>query len=89
MTLSSGAHIDRMYEEFSSIQKNKVTFLGYNFYGVGGTVFATRSLAEALLEKNYLVELLSLKCTAKPKKYLTDCSLQHCIRQIHAERLNF
>lgn len=57
-----------MYEEFSAIQKNKVTFLGYNFYGVGGTVFATRSLAEALLEKNYLVELLSLKCTAKPKE---------------------
>lgn len=66
--IESGAHIDRMYEEFSSIQKNKVTFLGYNFYGVGGTVFATRSLAEALLEKNYLVELLSLKCTAKPKE---------------------
>ena len=66
--IESGAHIDRMYEEFSTIQKNKVTFLGYNFYGVGGTVFATRSLAEALLEKNYLVELLSLKCTAKPKE---------------------
>lgn len=66
--IESGAHIDRMYEEFSAIQKNKVTFLGYNFYGVGGTVFATRSLAEALLEKNYLVELLSLKCTAKPKE---------------------
>lgn len=56
-----GSHIDRMYGEFAEIQRNKITFLGYNFYGIGGTVFATRSLAEALLEKNYLVELISLK----------------------------
>ncbi len=64
----SGGHIEDMYKEFSEIQKNKVTFIGYNFYGVGGTVFATRSLAEALLEKNYMVELVSLKCTNKPKE---------------------
>lgn len=57
----NGTHIDRMYNEFAEIQRNKITFLGYNFYGVGGTVFATRSLAEALLEKNYLVQLISLK----------------------------
>ncbi len=57
----NGHHIDRMYNEFSEIQRNKITFLGYNFYGIGGTVFATRSLAEALLEKNYLVQLISLK----------------------------
>lgn len=57
----SGKHIDRMYNEFAEIQRNKVTFLGYNFYGIGGTVFATRSLAEALLEKNYMVQLISLK----------------------------
>ncbi|MBQ8766510.1 MAG: CDP-glycerol glycerophosphotransferase family protein [Clostridia bacterium] len=56
-----GQHIDRMYDEFAEIQRNKITFLGYNFYGIGGTVFATRSLAEALLEKNYLVQLISLK----------------------------
>ncbi len=56
-----GQHIDRMYNEFAEIQRNKITFLGYNFYGIGGTVFATRSLAEALLEKNYLVQLVCLK----------------------------
>lgn len=59
--IMSGGHIDRMYNEFAEIQRNKITFLGYNFYGIGGTVFATRSLAEALLEKNYLVELVCLK----------------------------
>lgn len=63
-----GQHIDRMYDEFSHIQRNKITFLGYNFYGIGGTVFATRSLAEALLEKNYLVQLISLKGFKKFKK---------------------
>lgn len=70
----SGLHIMKMYDDFARIQKNKVTFIGYNFYGMGGTVFATRSLAEALLEKNYLVELLSLKCTNKPKEM--PCGLQ-------------
>ena len=64
----SGQHIDRMYDEFAKIQKNKITFLGYNFYGIGGTVFATRSLAEALLEKNYLVQLISLKGFKKYNK---------------------
>lgn len=73
--IEKGGHIDRMYEEFAHIQKNKVTFIGYNFYGVGGTVFATRSLAESLLEKNYMVEILSLKCTCKPKEF--PCGLQH------------
>lgn len=57
----SGRFIDRMYEYFADIQKKKITFIGYNFYGIGGTVFATRSLAEGLLEKGRLVELLSLK----------------------------
>ena len=64
--LESGGHIDKMYNDFANIQRHKITFIGYNFYGIGGTVFATRSLAEALLEKGYLVQLLSLKKTNKP-----------------------
>lgn len=61
----SGCHIDRMYNEFAEIQRNKITFIGYDFHGIGGTVFATRSLAEALLEKNYMVQLISLKAAGK------------------------
>lgn len=49
--IESGAHIDRMYEEFSAIQKNKVTFLGYNFYGVGGTVLLPVRLRRLCLRK--------------------------------------
>lgn len=64
----AGKHIKRMYDDFSNIQRHKITFIGYNFYGIGGTVFATRSLAEAFLEKGYLVELLSLKKNQKPKQ---------------------
>ena len=63
----NGKHIERMYQDFAKIQRHKITFIGYNFYGIGGTVFATRSLAEALLEKGYLVQLLSLKKNQKPK----------------------
>lgn len=59
--IKEGKHIKKMYDYFYRLQTNKVTFLGYNFFGIGGTVTATMALAEALLEKNYLVELISLK----------------------------
>ena len=64
----AGKHISKMYKDFAKIQHHKITFLGYNFYGIGGTVFATRALAEAFLEKGYLVQLLSLKKNQKPKQ---------------------
>ncbi len=60
-----GKHIDKMYEDMKNCQIHKVTFLGYNYFGRGGTVSATKSLAEGLLEQNYLVELVSLKKTAR------------------------
>ena len=50
-----------MYDDIAEMQRNKITFIGYNFFGIGGTVYATKSLAEGLLEQKYLVELLSLK----------------------------
>lgn len=65
--IAAGKHIEKMYEDFARIQRHKITFIGYNFYGIGGTVFATRSLAEGLLEKGYMVQLLSLKKNQKPK----------------------
>ena len=64
----AGKHITKMYKDFAKIQHHKITFIGYNFYGIGGTVFATRALAEAFLEKGYLVQLLSLKKNQKPKQ---------------------
>lgn len=59
--IKEGKHIKKMYDYFYKLQINKVTFLGYNFFGIGGTVTATMALAEALLEKDCLVELISLK----------------------------
>lgn len=59
--LKQGKHIDELYKSFKEIQENEITFIGYNFYGKGGTVSATMALAEGLLEKNYLVKLISLK----------------------------
>ena len=56
-----------MYKYLKEIQENKITFIGYNFYGIGGTVSATKALAEALMEKNYMVELISLKKTKSEK----------------------
>lgn len=70
-------HIDKMYDDFASIQRNKITFLGYNFYGVGGTVNATKALAEGLLEKNYLVELISLKKTANTTPFPFGLNVQY------------
>ena len=67
--LAAGEHIDRMYKYFSSKQKNAIAFLGYNFYGAGGTVSATKALAEGLLEEGYLVKLISLKKAYKARNF--------------------
>lgn len=58
-----GKHILKLYEDMKWAQLNSISFIGYNFYGRGGTVSATKALAEALLEKGYLVHLYSLKKT--------------------------
>ena len=63
--IAEGKHIEKMYNYFKNLQENRITIIGYNFTGKGGTVSASKSLAEALLEKGYLVELLSLKMTEK------------------------
>lgn len=58
------SNIDHLYDKYKYMQVNDISFLGYNFYDRGGTVVATYALAEALLEKGYLVHLMSLKKTA-------------------------
>ena len=99
--IKQGKHIDRIYDYFYNIQNNKITFIGYNFYGVGGTVNATRALAEGLLEKGYLVELLSLKRAEKSQNmpcalnlnYLffkkTKSLKEKLLRNIHNFKRNF
>ncbi len=59
--IAQGGHIERMYQYFWNIQKNSIAFLGYDFTGVGGTVFATKALAEGLLERGYSVRGYTLK----------------------------
>ena len=75
--LAEGKHIDRIYEYFKKIQENKITFIGYNFHGVGGTVSATRSLAEGLMEKGYMVQLLSLKVVGKARRLPSALNTQY------------
>ena len=58
-------HLDEFYDYFSKLQNNKITFIGYNFYGIGGTVNATMALAESLLKKGCFVDLISLKKLTK------------------------
>ena len=66
--VKNGKHIDKMYDDFKWMQLNSVSFIGYNFYGRGGTISATMALAEGLLEKGYLVYLMSLKQTCPLSK---------------------
>lgn len=70
-----------MYKYLKEIQENKITFIGYNFYGIGGTVSATKALAEALMEKNYMVELISLK---RLKAKITNALWIKCKSSIHS-----
>ena len=59
--LKENTHLKELYEYFKKLQKNNISFLGYNFYGIGGTVNATMALAESLLNEGYLVNVISLK----------------------------
>lgn len=61
----TGNYLKPLYDELRKTQNKKITFLGYNFFGRGGTISATKALAEGLLEKGYLVEFLSLKKTGR------------------------
>ena len=58
-------HLDDFYNYFKELQLNKITFLGYNFYGIGGTVNATMALTESLLEEGHWVNVLSLNRLSK------------------------
>ena len=60
----NGTYLNDIYDKYKNMQLNNISFIGYNFYGRGGTVSATYALAEALLEKGYLVHMMSLKQTA-------------------------
>ncbi len=57
----NGDYIERMYAYFWNLQNETYAFLGYDFSGVGGTVFATKALAEGLLEAGRRVLLCPLK----------------------------
>lgn len=57
----NGKHIERMYQYFWEAQQKSIAFLGYDFSGIGGTVFATRALAEGLAEKGYVVRMFTCK----------------------------
>jgi len=59
--VESGEYIERLYEHFWKLQSETYVFLGYDFSGVGGTVFATKALAEGLLEAGKRVVLCPLK----------------------------
>lgn len=62
-------HIKETYDYFCEKQKNKITFVGYNFFGAGGTVSSTKALAEGLMQQDYFVEMYSiLRTNSKNEK---------------------
>lgn len=68
--------------------RNKVTFIGYNFFGRGGTVSATMAMAEGLMERGYLVDLISLKKIKKrttPPAGVLVKSFQHAMNSFRGK----
>lgn len=78
--VAAGKYNDRMLEYFLGLQKNAIAFLGYDFSGVGGTVFATRALAEGLAEKGCMVRLYSLKRRVQGS-YLPGVAYKPCLNE--------
>lgn len=69
--IKTGKHIKELYDYLWEKQDNKITFIGYNFFGAGGTVSSTKALAEGLVQQDYFVELYSIlkTDTTNPKPY--------------------
>ena len=59
--VEAGYYIERMYKHFWKLQNETYAFLGYDFSGVGGTVYATKALADGLLEAGKRVLFCPLK----------------------------
>ena len=64
-SIKNDIHIDKIYSDFKNIQENKITFIGMNFYDATSMTNKVMILAEDLLKKEYLVDLISLE---RPKK---------------------
>lgn len=58
--IKNNDHLKELYDYFIEKQENKITFIGYNFFGVGGTVSATKALSEGLMQNDCFVELYSI-----------------------------
>ena len=54
-------HIDKIYNDFKQMQKNKITFIGWDFFSPTEVVNKTMDIAENLMKEGYLVDLISLK----------------------------
>lgn len=59
----NGSFIDEYVNSLKKQLDDKYTFIGYNFYGVGGTVDATKAMAQNLMKKRKRVELVSFTRT--------------------------
>ncbi len=70
-------HIKELYQYFVEKQENKITFIGYNFFGAGGTVSSTKALAEGLVQKDYFVELYSIVRTDTNNTKLNGINLTY------------
>lgn len=86
--IREGKHTEKLYEYFWRLQNNSIVFLGYNFYGVGGTVNATHALAEGLLEQGYLVTLFSLKKHADIKGFAKGLNMRCLISERSGKKLD-
>ncbi len=59
--VAGGKYNERLFNYLFQMEEKSIAFFGYDFSGIGGTVSATKALAEGLLEKGYLVRAYTLK----------------------------
>lgn len=59
--IKGNKHIDKIYNDFKKMQKNKITFIGWDFFSPTEVVNRTMDIAENLMKEGYLVDLVSLK----------------------------
>lgn len=75
-----------LVQYFISQIRNKISFVGYNFFGIGGTVTATKALVYGYLKNDYLVEMMSINKTCLDQLIVPGATMKRLVDWNHREK---
>lgn len=82
----SGEVTRELVEYYINQIENKISFVGYNFFGIGGTVTATKALVYGYLKNDYLVEMMSINKTCLDQLTVPGATMKRLVDWNYREK---